>query len=73
MDALQISAILSNRMNTDEAHSALPNAPIVSDAASAWYRGRASLAGLLRRTADAVAPTVSLPTCGLVPVGRPAD
>lgn len=58
MDQLQIAAILSGRMSTGEAHSALPNAPVVPDAASIPQRGRGVLASALRRIADAVAPPV---------------
>jgi len=52
--------ITAQRLNADEAGSALPNAPIVPyvDRAPVVPRTRKTVAGALRRLADVVAPAL---------------
>lgn len=59
MDSLQGAVLLAGRMNTTNAHSALPAAPVVPQTAPAQARVRGSLARLLHRAADAVAPSAA--------------
>jgi hypothetical protein len=60
MDSLAIAMIMAQRANAEEAGSALPNAPVVAyvDGEPVAPRTRRSLAGALRRMADAVAPAL---------------
>jgi hypothetical protein len=59
MDPMAIMTILSARGASNEAHSALPNAPVVTEVeapAVARVRARAAIAAGLHRLADVVAP-----------------
>jgi hypothetical protein len=58
MEPLAVMMTLSARALTTEAHSALPDAPVVpaGNDEPAAFRARSATAGLLRRLADAVAP-----------------
>jgi hypothetical protein len=58
MYSMNIAMILASRTARDEAHSALPNAPVVPyvEKVSAAPRWRNAVAAGLRRLADAVAP-----------------
>jgi hypothetical protein len=58
MDPLAIMAHLSNRAVTSQAHSALPDAPVVPivDRTPLHVRARAAAAGALHRLGDLVAP-----------------
>jgi hypothetical protein len=64
MDPLQMTALVQDAKGRLP-HSALPDAPVVADTATVWSRGRASIAVVLRRMADAVAPS------DFVPAARP--
>jgi hypothetical protein len=64
MDPLQMIAAMQDPRGP-LAHSARPDAPVLADAAPAWSRGRVRIALLLRRAADAVAPS------DFVPAARP--
>ena len=55
MDPLQMTT-LGQYLHNDEAHSALPNAPVVPDEGGRWERARAAAAGILHRVADLVSP-----------------
>ena len=58
MDPLQlIVAQRATRPGSALAHSALPDAPVVPDEISIRRRSRTWTAALLRRAADAIAPT----------------
>jgi hypothetical protein len=58
MDMLPMAMILAKKADGAQAHSALPNAPVVphTERRSRAPRTRAALAHLLERTAQAVAP-----------------
>jgi hypothetical protein len=59
MYSMDIAMIMASRTARDEAHSALPNAPVVPyvEKVPAAPRSRTAVATGLRRLADAVAPT----------------
>lgn len=65
MDPLAIMTVVSNRAMRAEAHSALPDAPVVEvdERAPVIVRTRAAAAGALRRVADAVAPPAPQTLC----------
>jgi hypothetical protein len=58
MESMPIALILASRSANDEAHSALPNAPVVPhvDKVSVVQRTRTVVAGGLRHAANAIAP-----------------
>jgi hypothetical protein len=60
MDPLQMIAARQDP-RVPLAHSARPDAPVVAHSAPAWSRSRGTIAALLRRAADAVAPTEFVP------------
>jgi hypothetical protein len=61
MDSLTTPFVLSVRAINHEARSALPDAPVVAEAARAPVvpRARTAVAGALRRLAEVVAPPLS--------------
>jgi hypothetical protein len=60
IDPLQMTALAQDARGR-LAHSALPHAPVLAGTATAWSRSRAAIAVLLRRVADAVAPSDFVP------------
>jgi hypothetical protein len=64
MTPLEITALVSHGMRAEYARSALPDAPVVPDKVSAWSRSRVTLASLLHRIADVLAPPVPATTGG---------
>lgn len=65
MDPLAIMTILSNRAVTSQAHSALPDAPVVpvADRTPVHVRARAAAAGVLHRLGNLVAPPPRQTVC----------
>lgn len=65
MEPLGMITVLSTATLAEQARSALPQAPVVVSAERepATTRTRAAAAGVLRRLADAVAPSVGNPLC----------
>ena len=60
MDSMAIAMIMASRVIAREANSALPDAPVVPHIDTVPVaRTRRSVAGALRRMADAVAPPVA--------------
>ena len=59
MYSMPIALILASRVANDEAHSALPNAPVVPhvDKVSVVQRTRKVVADGLRHAADVIAPS----------------